>query len=102
MDDKTREVLELCEKASRQKPISLKALRNITGFSAAWVRNVIADLREGGHRICSGANGYWVAKDETDYKKFRTYYMAKINKRLARIKAMDNNVPNQIEMGAEC
>ena len=31
-----------------------------------WIRKVIRELREEGHMICSGNDGYWISKNHDD------------------------------------
>ena len=95
-------ILDMCKKASREKPVSIKEIKEVTMLPDNTIRKHVADLRGYGYRICSQAKGYWVAKNESDYLSFRGKYMAEISKRIDRLKAMDNTVLNQIEMGAEC
>ena len=102
MDDDMKLILRLCQRATREKPISNYELSVAIQASGTAVRRIIAELRELGYRVCSVSTGYFVARNEAEYKEFRAYYMAKINKRLKRIYAMDNHVDSQTEMRLEC
>lgn len=101
MDDEIL-ILELCQKATRDKPISNHELSVAIQASGTAVRIVIAALRDKGYRICSVSTGYFIAKTEAEYKEFRAYYMGKINKRLKRVYAMDAYTESQTEMRLEC
>lgn len=44
----------------RNKPLTSKDIRELTGFSDTEIRTAIRDLRMDGYKICSGSNGFWI------------------------------------------
>jgi biotin operon repressor len=49
------------ENAIRQRDITDR-----TGFNSRTIRVLVNMLRKDGYPICSGNNGYWIAKDERE------------------------------------
>lgn len=49
------------------RPIKVKRIRELTGYTDIEVRQEVKRLRLAGHKICSGKQGFWLwdGKDDT-------------------------------------
>ena len=94
MKARCKVLLDYLQTANRNHPRSRWELRMLTGKPDRAIRKEIEELRKQGHKICSDSHGkgYWVAKNESDYKKFRKEYMGRVNSMLGTVKAMDESV----------
>lgn len=54
-------------------------------------RNIIESLRKRGYRICSesGRSGYWIAKSDAEYKRFKKEYVSRAVNIFQTVRAMD-------------
>lgn len=80
--------------------ITREHLMRATGNSDRECRRDISELRQAGYRICSspGRSGYWVSKDEADYRMLRNMYIQKISTMASIVKAMDDFTEGQVSM----
>jgi predicted ArsR family transcriptional regulator len=91
-------LLEMLKAASRERPLDRYEAATELFISEREVRRLIAELREQGVRVCSDSRGrgYWVARDEHDYKQFRAEYVSRATKIFKAVRAMDGVVEGQI------
>lgn len=87
-------MLEYLKTASRESPMSRQELADLFSLTDRGVRLKIAELRNEGHKICSDSNGkgYWMARSESDYKRFRAEYVSRARKIFETVGKMDANV----------
>ncbi len=70
------------------------------GSSDRQIRKAIEALRGGGIRIGSGLGekGYWLIRDESEYRRFITEYTSRAYAIIGNKYAMDNYTEGQIEL----
>lgn len=92
---------ELCERklamGTRLNPVAIWEITDVLGVQASSARIIISSLRDKGVRVCSDANGYWIAQSDADYIEFRKTYLRKVLTRINRIKAMDSACKGQMD-----
>ena len=93
-------VLEALSYTSFAQPISRDSLKVWTKCGDRQNRKAIADLRKAGYRIGSYSNGkgYWLCRNEAEYRLVRSMYMSKAKDMLATVSAMDRSIQGQMEM----
>ena len=92
-------ILALLIYASKENPMDRKHIAEISQVPERKIRLIIKGLRKKGVRVVSyseNRGGYWIAKTEEEYKRFRAEYMSRINDMLETVKAMDEAVEGQI------
>lgn len=78
--------------ASKDKPVTRQQIKNTFLVSDRTARAMIEELREQGVRVCgqNDIDGYWIAKTQEEYKRFRRDYMSKAATIFRRVQSMDN------------
>ena len=91
-------ILALLIYASKENPMDRKHIAEISQVSERHIRLIINDLRKSGVRVVSDSEsgGYWIAKTEDEYKRFRAEYISRAVKIMDTVKAMDSKVEGQI------
>ena len=89
-------LIERLKKADRDNPVR----RPMDPLADRGFRKEIEELRERGHRVVStnGKSGYWIAKDDKEYREFRENYSSKAFTILRRRSAMDAYMEGQVEL----
>lgn len=82
------------------EPLSRGQLRMITGLSDREIRRQINELRKSGVRIASSSStsGYWICKDEDEYRQLRAEMYSRIADMAKAVRAMDSNLCGQMRM----
>ena len=82
------------------EPLSRGQLRMITSLSDREIRRQINELRKAGVRIASSSStsGYWICKDDDEYRQLRAEMYSRIADMAKVVRAMDSNLPGQIRM----
>lgn len=72
-------ILETITDHDKTNPISRSELVDIYGMTDRNVRRNIEELRKKGHKICavSRNGGYYMAKDEAEFKEFISDYISR-------------------------
>ena len=96
-------VLGALKTATKERPFTRAALKDLTGMKDSRARDLIGRLRDRGYRVVgsAGTKGYWIAKDESEYIAFRREYERKAMTYLSRLKAMDGYTEGQTSMYEE-
>ena len=94
------DILEALANADSGRRVTRHELVILTGKSDRLCRREIENLRCQGLRICSDskAPGYWIAKSESEYRRARGQYIARIKSCAHTLKAMDSFVEGQIRI----
>ena len=82
---------KMLAEASQDKPVTRETIMHTYRVSDRSARKMIEDLREQGVRVC-GQNtdkGYWIAKTQEEYERFRRDYVAKATTIFRRARNMD-------------
>jgi hypothetical protein len=73
----TKRMLELNEQRGTMSPISAAVIAASFGgnplaheVARRRVREIVASLREDGQRICANGDGYWIARDDGEWKRY--------------------------------
>ena len=90
-------LIELVE-ATKNKPLNRFEFSDDTGSTERQVRKDIEELRNKGYRICSDSSGhgYWLAKSEKEYIRFRSEYISRAVKIFETVSKMDMTTEGQI------
>lgn len=93
-------ILDYISKATIDNRASRGMLRALFGASDRQIRKAIESLRENGIRVGSGlgAEGYWLIRDEEEYRRFEPEYTSRAYKILKNKSAMDGYVEGQIRL----
>lgn len=62
--DTIKDTLSFC--VGKKNAVTSRHLENLVGCTSPMVRKVVNELRAEGMKICSGKNGYYVARDDKD------------------------------------
>lgn len=62
--DMIKDALSFC--VGKKNAVTSRHLENLVGCASPTVRRVVNELRAEGMKICSGKNGYYVARDDKD------------------------------------
>ncbi len=86
--------------ATKENPANRFVLAGDYGLTERQVRLDISDLRKSGYRVCSDSSnhGYWIAKTDKEYQRFRAEYISRATKIFDTVKAMDSNINGQMEV----
>ena len=97
MNSKTLLLAELT-KATKENPANRFVLAGDYGLTERQVRLDISDLRKSGYRICSDSSGhgYWLAKTDKEYQRFRAEYISRAVKIFETVSKMDMTTEGQI------
>ena len=82
---------QMLAEASQDKPVTRETIMHTFRISDLSARKMIEDLREQGVRVC-GQNtdkGYWIAKTQEEYERFRRDYVAKATTLFRRARKID-------------
>ena len=93
-------ILSLLAGSSRDNPVKRSTIEDKLSVSKRKAEILIGNLREDGYRICgmSGTSGYYIAKDEQEFKDFLHDYEARAWTTIRRSRRMQFTVPKQISM----
>lgn len=93
-------ILSLLAGSSRENPVKRSTIEDRLSVSKRKAEILIGNLREEGYRICgmSGTSGYYLAKDEKEFKDFLHDYEARAWTTIRRSRRMQFTVPKQISM----
>lgn len=82
----------MLEEASKDKPVTRERIKNTFLVTDRTARSMIEELREQGVRVCgqNDIDGYWIAKTQEEYERFRRDYMSKAATIFRRVQSMDN------------
>lgn len=82
----------MLDKASKKKPVTRDEIRIKFMVSDRVGRKLIENLRDKGIRVCgqSDGDGYWIAKTQAEYERFRMDYVSRATTILRRANNMDN------------
>lgn len=72
----------------RENAIHQKVLAAKLGLKPERVKKLIQNARHDGHSICSGSEGYWIAKNEDEMQRFLSSMKNQAIKRFETTKAM--------------
>jgi len=91
-------LLEILKQCDEDRPLDRDDFAKSYDISERVVRTYINELRKEGHRICSSSDkyGYWMAKDDLGYLRFRREYMSRAIKIIDTVRAMDGSLDGQI------
>ena len=91
-------ILTLLKCANKENPMDRKHIAEINQVPERKIRRIINDIRDEGIRVVSDSEsgGYWIAKTEEEYKRFRAEYVSRATKIFGTVKAMDEAVDGQI------
>lgn len=83
---------------NKERPMSRYAVAKELNVNERTVRETINALRKDGIRVCSDSNGhgYWIAKSEEEYKRFRAEYVSRAVKIFETVGRMDASTEGQI------
>lgn len=83
---------DMLKRASKDKPVTREEIRTTFLVSDRAARAMVEALREQGVRVCgqNDIDGYWIAKTEEEYQRFRRDYMSKAATIFRRVNNMDN------------
>lgn len=86
--EKLRQRLEM---ATEDLPVTRASIMIQFHITDRRARKMIEDLRDQGVRVCglSKESGYWIAKTQSEYERFRRDYVSKATTILRRTKNMD-------------
>lgn len=73
---------------SHDTPRTQKELEALTGIDRRYIKQAIRDLRLEGLPICSGNEGYWIARSEEELNRTKARLWHEIGERLALVNAM--------------
>ena len=76
-------------KSSSINPVFSKQLENRYKLSGAEVRSVVHRLREDGKPICSGSEGYYLAKDLVEARHTINHLRSRANSMLETARSME-------------
>lgn len=76
----------------KENAIHQKDIADLIGTTPDRVKKIIQYARKQGFRICSGSDGYWIAKDEQEIQSFLKSMQNQAIKRFATIKAMNDSL----------
>ena len=76
-------------KSTSKSPIFSKQLERRYKLSGAEVRSVIHKLRDEGRPICSGADGYYLAKDLVEARHTINHLRSRANSMLETARSME-------------
>ena len=79
------------ENATEERPVTRASIMIQFRITDRRARKMIEDLRDQGVRVCglSKESGYWIAKTQSEYERFRRDYVSKATTILRRTKNMD-------------
>jgi biotin operon repressor len=97
MNSKTLLLAELT-KATKDNPLYRFDFAEKVNMTERQVRKDIEELRNKGYRICSDSSGhgYWLAKSEKEYIRFRAEYISRAVKIFETVSKMDMTTEGQI------
>ena len=78
----------------RENAIHQKDIANLMGVKPNRVKILIQYARKEGYRICSGSEGYWIAKDDQEMQFFIRSMRNQAIKRFITIKSINNSLKN--------
>ena len=83
---------EMLENANKGRPVTREEIQRTFRVGDRVARRMIENLREKGVRVCglNTTEGYWIAKTQAEYERFRRDYAAKAATIFRRVKNMDN------------
>ena len=83
---------EMLDKADKDHPITRDEIISRFHVSDRRARKMIEELREKGIRVCglNTTEGYWIAKTQAEYERFRRDYVSKATTIFRRATNMDN------------
>lgn len=73
---------------SHDTPRTQKELEALTGIDRRYIKQAIRDLRLEGLPICSGNEGYWIARSEDELNRTKARLWHEINERITLAQAM--------------
>ena len=90
-------VLDTLRDRSKENPLTRAELKQIVGTKDRRAREIIESLRSQGYRIVStaSAKGYWLARDEVEYRAFSAEYGKKAYTIMHNIHMMDQYTEGQ-------
>lgn len=62
--DMIKETLSFC--VGGKNAVTSRHLENLVGCASPTIRKVVNELRAEGMKICSGRNGYYIARDDRE------------------------------------
>lgn len=62
--DTIKDALSFC--VGKKNAVTSRHLENLAGCASPMVRKVVNELRAEGMKICSGRNGYYIARDDKE------------------------------------
>lgn len=91
-------IFALLKSASKDHPMDRRHIAEVTQVPERSIRLIINNLRNEGIRVVSDSEsgGYWIAKNENEYKRFRAEYISRATKIFDTVKAMDGATEGQI------
>lgn len=98
----TGEILDDLLNLLSDKPMKHREISLQLGLNERDVRHAIRELRLGGVRVVTAANGgYFIARSEEEYIPFRNSMISRVVKIMEVVNAMDRNLNGQVRWG-EC
>lgn len=86
MDDYMKDTIRAW--LSHDTPRTQKELEALTGIDRRYIKQAIRDLRLEGLPICSGNEGYWIARNEEELSRTKARLWHEINERITLAQAM--------------
>lgn len=88
---------QMLERADKEHPVTREQIMNTFKVSERKARKMIEELRRMGVRVCglNTTEGYWIAKNQKEYERFRRDYLSKAT----TIIQITSNMDNQSEEG---
>ena len=86
MDDYMKDTIRAW--LSHDTPRTQKELEALTGIDRRYIKQAIRDLRLEGLPICSGNEGYWIARSEEELSRTKARLWHEINERILLVQAM--------------
>ena len=85
-------LLDMLDKASKANPVTRERMKNTFYVGDRTCRDMITNIRKQGHRVVTDSKngGYWIAKSESEYRKFRPHYVAYAEDIFDTAEKMDN------------
>lgn len=87
MDDYMKDTIKAW--LSHDTPRTQKELEALTGIDRRYIKQIIRDLRLEGLPICSGNEGYWIARSEEELNRTKARLWHEIGERILLANAMD-------------
>lgn len=76
----------------RENAMHQKEIAERLGTKARRVKELVQQARKQGHQICSGSEGYWIAKNDAEMQRFLQSMRKQAIQRFETTKAMNNRM----------